>query len=388
VGTTPLSNVKTAWIALSWLLAALLATVFLSPLQRISPPDFPSYYFAGRMVVTGELSELYKKEAYERRWAEVLAQGQQIVPYPNFFIRPAFAAYLCAPLGLLSYQTAWLFALILNFAALGVLTWKFPVWFGGCELSSWYPWLAVFMPFLWSIGYGQDTIVLTLLVGYCLHLTTKQKDVAAGMILGVCTVKPHLIWALPVVLLVGRRYKCVAAFLATALVLAAVSVAAVGVDGTADWVHLILDEQTDFVPHSMFNIRALWVRLGSIAGAAATLVVLVAFAVILWLGSFRQQASAAILASLLLSPHTYNQDASLAALLPFLNPTAAVRYAVFLPWPYFDPAKDPRNLIMVALSLLYLAVVSLRLLRSCRSQRPCPIGLAAGDVDDSTAVRN
>jgi hypothetical protein len=114
----------------------------------------------------------------------------------------------------------------------------------------------------------------------------------------------------------------------------------------------------------MFNIRALWIHFGPGAGVAAALIVVASFTVILWRGTFHQKVGAGILTGLLLSPHTYNQDASLAALLPFLHPVTAVRYAVLLPWPYFDPLKDPRNLLMVGLTLLYLAGLSVRAYRS------------------------
>jgi hypothetical protein len=178
-----------------------------------------------------------------------------------------------------------------------------------------------------------------------------------------------------VVLLFERKTKTLVAFLATGLILAVISIFTVGLDGTAHWVRLVLYEQTDFVPHSMFNLRALFVRFGSFAGVAATALTLLGFAITLWRGSFAQKASAAVLTGLLLSPHTYNQDASLAALLPFLSPAAAVRYAVLLPWPYFDPLRDQRNVVMVVLSLAFLTAMSIRLLRTGRhgaSERTAP----------------
>ncbi len=368
---SPWTDGTNLWKGLSWVLAAVLALVFLSPLRRISPPDFPSYYFAGRMAVTGELARLYDKQAYEKRWEEVIAQGEPIVPYPNYFIRPAFAAYVCAPLGLLPYRSAWLLSLAFNLGLLGIAVWKLPVWFGrgrgAGDWPLWRPWLAVFMPFLWSIGYAQDTILLTLLVAFSVHLVTRQRQFSAGVLLGLCVVKPHLIWALPLVLFWERKFRAVLAFTLTTLVLAAISFLAVGLEGIEAWVRLILYEQTDFVPHSMFNIRALWINFGPAIGVAAVLIVLSSLGVILWRGSFHQKVAASILSGLLLNPHTYNQDASLLALIPFLHPVAAVRYAVLLPWPYFDPLKDPRNLLTVGMALLYLAVVSVRIYRSQRA---------------------
>ena len=230
---------------LSWLPALLMSGLFLSPLLTIPPQDFAQFYFAGRLTATGQVARVYHKPAYEPLVTELRAQGEYVSPY-HYFNRPSFVALFCAPLAWFSYRSSLWLTVLGNVGLLILIVWKFPAWFR--TSGSVRPWLFLFMPFMWSIGYGQDTLLLTLLIGYSLHLNSKQIDVPAGMCLAMCTAKPHLIWATPLALLVGKKHKWLYSFLATGLLLALVSFTAVGVNGLAEWLELISEPTTDYMP--------------------------------------------------------------------------------------------------------------------------------------------
>ena len=219
---------------------------------------------------------------------------------------------------------------------------------------------------MWSIGYGQDNLVLTLLVAYALYLASLNKEVPAGILLGFAAVKPHLLWALPLALLIGGRRKMLASLLITAFLLALVSFLVVGPRGVTEWISLLGSDTTDVMPQSMFNIRALGLEFGLAAGLIAACLNLGCFAIILRYGSFHQKISAAILTALLLSPHTYCQDLAFLGLLPFLTAMPVARYILVLPWPYFYPYPTRLHELMILLSLTYLAFIAGRLLAQRR----------------------
>ena len=339
----------------AWGLTLLLATVFLSPLRTVRPPDFMPFYFAGKLARSGRIAEVHHKPAYQPLIAELRATGERMNPVDaHYFIRPAFQAFFYVPFTFFSYPVASLLAIAANVALLGVLIWKLPVWFS--VSPSVRVWLFAFKPFLWSIGIGQDTLLLTLLVAGSLVLAARDREVLAGALLGLGVFKPHLVWALPLVLVAAGRWKMVASFLAVAVGLGGVSLAAVGRSGFQEWIALVQAPSSDYLPHIMGNVRAVGLQLGAVAGGVAALVVVASFTVILLRGCWADRISAALLAALLLSPHTYWQDYSLAALAALLSVRSWPRYILLLPWPYFYFRND--LLPFVFLSLVWLCVLA------------------------------
>src|ERR1019366_1256745 len=54
---------------------------------------------------------------------------------------------------------------------------------------------------------GQDTILLALCLAGALRLAEARRDVAAGLLLALCTAKPHLFVLVPLALVAHRRWK-------------------------------------------------------------------------------------------------------------------------------------------------------------------------------------
>ena len=123
----------------------------------------------------------------------------------------------------------------------------------------------------------------------------------------------------------------------------------------------------------MGNIRALDIHFGLAFAGIALLLTVVSFCIVLRRGSFSDRLSAALLAGLLISPHTYWQDYSLAAIIAMLTPNPAVQAVLLLPWPYLYPRKD--ELPMIFISLTYLIVLGAKLtfgpLRDLRGNHLC-----------------
>ncbi len=350
---------KKLYLIAAWTFTTFLAALFLSPLRRIHPHDFMQMYFAGRLVRSGQISQLYSKAAYQPLIAELRATGERMSAIDcHYFNRPAFAALLFVPFSKLPYPWASWGWIAVNFSLLCVLVWKLPVWFN--LSASIRPWLFAFYPFLWSIGFGQDTIPLTLIAAYGLHLAASGKDSAAGALLGVTVFKPHLVWLLPLGLAAAGRRKVAAVFVLVAAVLAALSVWAVGPAGVRSYIGLLQAPTTDYVPQAMGNLRALWLYFGPAVGVIASILVLGSFLTALRWGSPPDKLAATLLAGILVSPHTYPQDYSLMALAAILSGHPAVRCLVLLPWPYFLATRDARPMSYVAIACLsYVALRAL-----------------------------
>jgi hypothetical protein len=101
----------------------------------------------------------------------------------------------------------------------------------------------------------------------------------------------------------------------------------------------------------MANLRAVRLQLGLAPAVLSGALTLASFGLVLRRGSFADKFSAAILTSLLLSPHTYRYDLSLLAIVAFLANGQALRYILLLRWLIFYPRLD--LLPMVFLSLGY-----------------------------------
>lgn len=317
--------------------------------------DFMPFYLGAKLASTGQIARIYDESAYQPWIAELRRQGERMSRYDaHYFIRPAFEAFFYIPFTWFPYREASLLALLGNFGLLGILVWKLPVWFAvrppvravlRCAL-------AVYYPFLWSMSVGQDTLLLTLLVACALLLESNGHGAAAGVALGLCVWKPHLIWLLPLALLSARRWRMAAYSLGVSFGLMALSFGLVGLAGFRQWLVLVQAPSSDIKPFEMGNIRALNIYCGPWVAAIAIVLTIACFYTVLRQGAFSQKVSAAILTALLVSPHTYWQDYSLVAIVAMLTDNTAVRILLLLPWPFLYPGRDLLPMIFVALGCM------------------------------------
>jgi hypothetical protein len=323
---------------------------YLSPLRNRPVWDLPQFYFAGRLVRSGNAAAMYDTSAYTGLVEELRNVDERASKQSIYFNRPAFEALLFVPLAYLSFTTAKIIVLIWNVLLLALLVWKMPQWL---HAPAWVRiCLFIFMPFLYSVAFGQDTLLLTLIVSFGLFLLLRKQDTLAGVVLALGMFKPHLIWAMPIALLAAKRWKATCGFVVTGSVLALISLALVGPRGVTQWLGLLQASTTDNAPMLMGNVRALGLHYGFIASLVATVTALVCFLTVLKRNSLEDQFMAAILIGLLLSPHTYRQDYALMAVVALrpLHPLA--RSLILIPWPYFLLTDNMVGFILLAVACL------------------------------------
>lgn len=363
---------KRLLLAAAWLFVAFDFSCVLREIVNTPPGDFASFYFAGRLAGSGRISQLNHKPAYEPLLAEMRAHHEVLRPRQSYyFLRPAWVAFLYVPYSWLPYRTASLVAIAVNVLLLGVFVWKAPLWFPFPDffgVGLFRALLCMFVGFRAAIGHGQDTMILVLLLAYGLHLTFQNRQIQAGIALALCSFKPHLIFALPLALLASGKRKTLYSFLAAGSALAAFSLAALGPQGVREWIALLRDPSTNYLPGTMANIRAVVIHFGWPVGAAGVVVVLAAFGFILRRGSFADQVAAALIVAPLLSPHNQRYDLSLLAIVALLAGHAAPRYILLLPWLNFYPRLD--LLPMAFGSMVYLVYLAAKPMLAARQGDP------------------
>src|SRR5437868_11154044 len=165
--------------------------------------DFRQLYTAGYMLRTGHAHELYDYHAQLRYQNEVVSQAE--IPLP--FIRPAYESWLFAPLSWFSYRSAYLIFLVIN---LGLMTFCYRILRPQMNhLAEVYAWLpgAIFLGFLplaATLMQGQDSIVfLTLLIASYL-LMADQRELRAGLLLGIGAFKFQILIPIGLLFLLWR----------------------------------------------------------------------------------------------------------------------------------------------------------------------------------------
>ena len=135
------------------------------------------------------------------------------------------------------------------------------------------------------------------------------------------------------------------------------------------------------------NFRALGLHLGTPAMIVAAIVAAASFGVILSRRSLVESAAAALLMSLLCSPHTYVQDYAVLPVVAVAGLPVALQCAVVLPWLYFLPVMGrdvlspliPLNLAC----LIGMAIPAEPILRRVRRWRPKAV---SGDSQSSIGL--
>jgi len=311
--------------------------------------DFAQFYFAGELISEGKLAQIYQPEVYKPLVERVAATGEELRPFV-YFNRPAFSAPLYWAYSLLPYVASSRVFLGLNFAVWGFLIWKLPIWLGAPAFLR--IWMFSMFPLGYAVAVGQDTLGLTVIAAYSLCVLIHRNEIAAGMLLGLCLIKPHLLTFMPVLFLVERKYRALFSFLATGFVLAGVSLAFVGISGIEEWIQLLSAPTTDYHPEVMGTIRALGLKFGTYAALAAAAVAIPAGILVFMHGDYRERLSVAIILALLTSPHAYWGDYTLLTIVGIISTNRIIRYAVLLPWAFFVPGIWPMVLACIGFLVL------------------------------------
>lgn len=189
----------------------------------------------------------------EHGWAHVYSlslQHQlftQLRPQAPFndgerFLSPLPAAWLITPLTVIGPQAAFFVWLSISVAALGA------AWWLGAPGSGWTRglWLlgaVAWYPVLYSLSLGQPLMLVLLGVIACWRLAEAGKPYLAGAALGLAVLKPQVVIAVPLVLLVAGHWRITAGWAVTTSVLAIASLLMIGTQGMSDYRSLLAEAQ-------------------------------------------------------------------------------------------------------------------------------------------------
>ena len=150
---------------------------------------------------------------------------------------------------------------------------------------AWWALLLVSPCVLFALSIAQATCLLALLFIGCLRLAP-TRPWAAGLLLGVLSIKPHLCVLIGLVLIVRRQWPVLIAAAGTVLTLAGLSVALFGTGPWLDYVvhtipyqRLVLEQPFGFVWALMVSPYAWFMQCGAPVGLAALLHMIVAAAI-------------------------------------------------------------------------------------------------------------
>lgn len=344
--------------------------------------DFLNLYTGGLLARTGHFADLYDFKL------QTTLQDQLIPDLPVHFpfVRPPFYALFLAPISLLPVAVAFPVWLGLQFAGL-VFVWRWAWRRFGPESMAY---CALFLPTCLGIVYGQDCILLLLVMLAAWTLMERDKDSWAGLVLSLTLFKFHLFLLLPLAIIARGRWKLLGGYAAGGIAMAAVSFVMVGRAGMEGYLALLTRKDLSTLapsPGMMVGMNAVAVNLGLDSGWLVALLTAGAVGLVVWAarrpGADLYWFWTAVVGSMLVSPHTYEYDLS-ALLVPtlmvaFSNSRRSLRIAgalTLMPVPYLAtvaPAPLPitPSLVVIAF-MIALSGAGLRLLSP---RVPAVIGL-------------
>ncbi len=281
--------------------------------------DFIAFWSAARLALSGSADAVYN-------WSAVRATELAAIPTasrPNLPVWVETPTWLLAvlPFGLLPYPAA-LAAFMAGTAALWAALAR-------CMLPA--------RPLAWVIAAGtpvglvnliggQNGFLTAALAGFALLLLRDRRSIAAGVLIGLIAVKPHLGLLFPIALVADRQWRAFAAAGITLLLMCAASAAAFGWPIFAAFVHdlpsMMAVVDRGGVTWGQIPTPYIFARsLGLAPGPAHTLQYLSAACAAAcvwraWRGeaAFEAKAATLIAGSLLVSPYLSTYDLTWAAL--------------------------------------------------------------------------
>jgi hypothetical protein len=296
--------------------------------------DFEAFHAAARIALSGDAKRVYERgpvEAQERAETRIEHDGYYPFIYPpTFLLIILMFGWLPAWLGYLAFlgcETALLTSLLLR-----VLPGRSTFW----RIVS----VLAFPAILVNVEAGQNGMLTASAFAAGL-VWLDRKPALAGTCLGMLICKPHLAVAVPLILLCGRRWCALAAFIAASASLLAASVLLFGVSTWAAFLHSAPFVIKDFIVSStvyqsrMASVFGAMRLLGDglpVSYAVHSATLLTVLAIVAWLRPASGASSVALMAAagLLLPPYVFDYDlACLAVPLAWLLACGAKQH--FLP---------------------------------------------------------
>jgi hypothetical protein len=268
--------------------------------------DFNTYMAAAQVGLHAGWSHIYDQGLVAVQ-QQLVAPGSRRQP----FISPPTVAFTVAPLALFPHQTGYVIWAVFTFGAFATAM----AWAGIAQgLSRWVAVVGALAPWwiMHSVNVGQvvPLVAAGLVIGW--RLLRDKREVLAGIAFGAILLKPNTAMLVPLALLFATRYRALAAWSATAVVVLLVTAAVLGPHGVMSYVSHMRGPW----PSGADNVTlhgALYAT-GMFAAVLRTLIVAAVMG-----ASFRMRASPgmvvplAIVGSLLVSPYLHGSDLCLLA---------------------------------------------------------------------------
>lgn len=275
------------------------------------PSDFVNVWAAGRLVLQGVPAAAYDWPTH--KVVEVLAVGHPFAGYFGWHYPPPFL-FVAAALSMMPYAAAyalWSFGTFpLYLAALRAII--------GDRVG--YVLALAFPAVLSNFIVGQNGFLTAGLIGGALFFL-RRRPLAAGVLIGLLTYKPHLGLLFPLALAAGGHWRTFIAAAITAALMALASFAAFGAETWAAFMHNIGHTSEAFLSNGWADFAKLQTAFGLVRmlGGSETLawtlqggVTLVAAAAVwrCWRGNADDDVKAAALGcgALLATPYLYLYD--------------------------------------------------------------------------------
>jgi hypothetical protein len=248
--------------------------VVVVPLQReILDNDLTLVYIGARIGLEHGWTHIYALDLQHQLFA-------QLRPSAAFndgerFLSPPPAAWLLVPLTAIGAAGAvyvWLAASLMALVA----TWWIAAPGGSRIRVLWLIFALAWYPVQYSISLAQPDVIVLLAAIACWKLAEKNRPYLAGVVLGVSVLKPQLVLALPLVLLVAGRWRIAAAWAVTMSVLAVVSLVVIGQQGLSDYRSLLTEAQ--HVTNNRYFTPAFIFGAGTLSYVAQAIVVIIGVA--------------------------------------------------------------------------------------------------------------
>jgi hypothetical protein len=286
--------------------------------------DFRQFYTAGYMARTGQSAELHDFAVSDRLQTELAGPAAGSLPFNHL----AVESLLFAPLSLLSYRAAYIVFLVFNGALLVGAFFLFrPYLRALSEIWRSLPAAAFFgfLPVTLALTEGQDSILLLLLFVMAYRAWDEKRELVSGTLVGLTLFKFQ--YGLPIVLLflIWRRWRFVAGFMSTGVLMLAISLGLTGTQGFATYLHSLAQMSSQFSAeygalygihlNLMPNFRGLAAAVTS-GAPSATLLITAALSIfaLAWTATRRPSLPLALLAAILVSFHHLITDATVMAL--------------------------------------------------------------------------
>jgi hypothetical protein len=333
-------------------------------LAFVRKADFSCFYPSGLIVRQGHAAKLYDMDEQLRVQEQVLGRkGVLINPHPPM------QAILFAPLSLLSYRGAYV-----AWGMINVLLWVLFVYLlrnysGVKDRPLRYLLLGCMFPPLWiALVMGQFSLIVLVAFTLALVCMKREQDYLAGLGLSLGLLKFTALLPFAAILLLRRKWKFIAGFSTGAALQGLLSLAVVGWSGVVSYVRLLVDvlEHPSYPEYAVLNmtwnqpniggivtvllsrsVSAHWISAVS-AGLSGCAIL---FAAWYWQreekprygGSFDLMFAAALVISLLATPHLYEYD-----LTPMLLAIVLVMAS-----PEWAANSKERYVLIAAVAILY-----------------------------------